>query len=182
MVLKDCYIVPNKDMSEKLYIMLMPILSVVFGYLLSKVEQVEGSLSPFLAATWQLPVLLSLVLLLMLLIPYNYLKTGDTKEDSAKTAPTEHEQKPKLINKTKKPLEFSNDQVSILKVFRENDGELTSVPFIQQFTGLETIIVNTILDDFEKYDIVHATNLDEFEGGWQYQLSDKGRKTILKLT
>ena len=98
---------------------------------------------------------------------------------SSKQEITQHK---KAAGKKQKKLKLSNDHVSILKVFRENDGELTSVPLIQQITGLETIIVNAILDDFVKYDIIHATNLDEFEGGWQYQLSDKGRKKILKST
>ena len=90
---------------------------------------------------------------------------------------------PKMVIAQKQsPLELSNNHVSVLTVFRNNDGELTSVPLIQQFTGLETIVINSILDDLNDHKIINATNLDELEGGWQYQLSGKGRKLILKLT
>lgn len=82
----------------------------------------------------------------------------------------------------KKPLEISSKHIAILKVFRQNAGELTSVPIIRQHTDLETIIINSALNDLEKHNLIQATNLDELEGGWQYQLSDKGIKTILNFT
>lgn len=84
--------------------------------------------------------------------------------------------------KKQKPLEMSNVHLCILKVFRENDGELISIPLIQQYTNLETIIINPILDDLEKHKLIRATNLDEFNGGWQYQPTGKGKKIILKNT
>jgi len=39
-----------------------------------------------------------------------------------------------------------------------------------------------ILDDLKKYHLIYETNLDEFEAGWQYQLSDKGRKILMEQT
>jgi predicted transcriptional regulator len=88
----------------------------------------------------------------------------------------------KKISVKQKPLELSSEHISILKVFRSNDGELTSVPLIKFHTNLETIVINSILDDFEKHNLINATNLDEVNGGWQYQLTDKGLKTVLKFS
>lgn len=80
------------------------------------------------------------------------------------------------------PFELSPEHIAILKVFRSNDGELTSAPLIEQFTGLETIVINSILDHLEKHNIINATNLDDFNGGWLYQLTENGREIALKLT
>jgi hypothetical protein len=88
----------------------------------------------------------------------------------------------KKIPTKQEPLELSPNHIEILKVFRTNDGELTSVPLIEQHTGLESIVINSALDDFEKHNLINATNLDDFNGGWQYQLTEKGRKTALKFT
>lgn len=86
------------------------------------------------------------------------------------------------IRPKQEPLELSPNHIAILKVFRSNDGELTSVPLIEQLTGLETIVINSILDDFGKHNLINATNLDELNGGWQYQLRSEGRKKALKFT
>ena len=88
----------------------------------------------------------------------------------------------KPLKTQQKPLELSPDHISALRVFRANDGELISTPLIEQSTGLETIVINSILADLKRHNLIHATNLDDLNGGWQYQLSDKGRKLIIKTT
>jgi hypothetical protein len=156
---------------DMLQILATTILPILGGYLLSKVDPIATLFSPYLQKSWQLPVMLSLVLLLCALIPYRYQLKKSEKIDST----TEHRSIPDTLR-------LSPNHISILRVFRKNDGELISAPLIEHHTGLEIIVINSILADFEKYNLIHATNLDEFEGGWQYQLSDKGRKTALKFT
>lgn len=70
----------------------------------------------------------------------------------------------------------------MLNVFRAFDNELISAPFIEEQTGMELFLSNSILDDFESHELIHATNIDEFNGGWQYSLSAKGRKILLTRT
>lgn len=154
------------------------VLPILGGYLLSKADPIATFFSPYLQTPWQLPVLLSLVLLLCVLIPYKYRRKNVAQSDLPSKDGINQNRK-----RTKKaPLELTKAQLMVLKVFRANDGELTSVPFIQTSTGLEPIIINSILDDLEKNKIIHATNLDNFNGGWQWQLTDKGVKTIIKYT
>jgi hypothetical protein len=81
-----------------------------------------------------------------------------------------------------KTLELSPDHISILKVFRTNDGELISVPFIEHHTVLETIVIKSILDELKNHKLIASPCLDEFEGGWQYKLTEEGIKTALKFT
>ncbi len=66
---------------------ILPIASVVAGYLLSKVDPVAGAFAPYLACKWQLPVLLSLSLLLCVLIPFSLLKSNpdETHKDKRHT-------------------------------------------------------------------------------------------------
>lgn len=90
-------------------------------------------------------------------------------------------QSQELSNK-QEPFELSPNHIAILKVFRSNDGELASVPLIEHITGLEKIVINSILDEIAEHKLINATNLDEYNGGWQYQLTALGRKTALKLT
>ncbi len=82
----------------------------------------------------------------------------------------------------KKPLELSSQKISILIVFRINDGELASIPLIEHHTGLERIVINSILDEFVEHKLINATNLDVLDDGWLYQLTTQGRKTVLKFT
>lgn len=86
------------------------------------------------------------------------------------------------VTAKQKPFELSSVHISILKVFRSNDGELMSVPLIKQLTGFEIIVINSMLSDLEEHNLINATNLDDFNGGWQYQLTNLGRKTALKFT
>jgi len=88
----------------------------------------------------------------------------------------------KKLTPQQKPLALSPSHIEILKVFRANDGELISVRLIEQLTGFEIIVINSTLADLEEHNLINATNLDDFRGGWQYQLTDKGRKTILKFS
>jgi len=91
--------------------------------------------------------------------------------NSAKTIPTKE-----------KPIKLTNEHTSILKAFRSNDGELLSVDDLTYSTGIETFKINLILDELVSQSIIHATNYDDLNGGWQYQLSDKGRKLIIKTS
>ena len=59
--------------------MILPIASIMSGYLLSKVDPVEGAFAPYLTTQWQLPVLLSLGLLLSVLVPYSILQNNKYK-------------------------------------------------------------------------------------------------------
>jgi hypothetical protein len=68
----------------------------------------------------------------------------------------------------------------ILIQFGKHDGEHLSTPTLQELTGLEPLAINSALDDLVKHGLVRRPNLVELEGGWQYILSDIGRKYILK--
>lgn len=89
--------------------------------------------------------------------------------------------KNKPVTAKQKSLKLTSNHISILKFFRANDGNFISAPDIENSTDIETIIINTILAELEKHIIIHATNYDDLAGGWQYQLSDKGRKLIIKI-
>ena len=80
----------------------------------------------------------------------------------------------------KKTFEPLPDHLSVLRVFRENDSELTSTSLIKASTKLETVVINSILDDLVNHKIINPTNMDDIEG-WLYQPSDFGRKLIIRL-
>ena len=88
----------------------------------------------------------------------------------------------KAMTKKQKTLELSSGHLLVFKVFRRNEGKLISASLIEKLTGMEIVVINSILNDLEQYNLIHATNLDDFEYGWQYQLSNKGRKALLNFT
>jgi len=55
------------------------ILPIIAGYLLSKVDPVESLFAPYLTTQWQLPVMLSAILLLCFLIPYSFFQNKKNK-------------------------------------------------------------------------------------------------------
>lgn len=94
----------------------------------------------------------------------------------------QHPNNPPVKKSPQKLLNMSNTHKTILKIFANNDNSLISVHFIEQLSGLESFVINSALDDLSEYGLIYAANLDEFEGGWQYQLSDKGRKILMQQT
>ncbi len=140
------------------------ILPIIGGYLLSKIDPISIFFSQYLHASWQLPVLLSLILLLCVLIPYKYkLHTGSIVVTS--------KDKPKIIN----AFVVNHPDDIIVKAMADDSQGFKTIPDIARETDLPLKQINRFVDFLIMNNF--ATE-EKVRHGKTYILTPQGRETF----
>ena len=128
----DIYKEKDINMVQTIGSILLPIIG---GYLLSKVDPISTFFSQYLHASWQLPALLSLILLLCVLIPYRCKSHISSKLATSKD-------KAKIIN----AFAVNHPDDIIIKAIADDAQNFKTIPDIARETDLPLKQINSFVD------------------------------------
>lgn len=78
-------------------------------------------------------------------------------------------------------MNFTAEHYAILAQFRKHDGGHLSSAVLHGFTNIEPIKISAILADLLAHGLLlRQDSLDAAEWGWQYILSEHGKKFVME--